>query len=206
MILNKGKHKFQNANIVNGVDQLMNGERADIIYSDPPWGNGNIKYWSTINKRHNNIDTVVLDEHSFLDKVFSIASKYISDNGVILIEYGRKWETLVKDLGVKNGLVHNGVVEISYKSGSKLLPHHLHYFGKGKMDIPESHLNSLKGRTGLSVMVDSVKPFIKDSGILLDPCCGLGLSLRLALSINYSFRGNELNMTRLNKTMSLVKE
>jgi hypothetical protein len=204
MIHQKLNHKFQNANINSGVDLLMSGEKADIFYSDPPWGDGNIRYWSTINKRHNNQESEVLSYNAFLNSVFQIASKHVSDNGIIVIEYGRKWVNDVISLGLSNGLVHLGVVEISYKSGNKLLPHHMHFFSKTKIDLPAGHLDSLKGRTGLGVMVDSVKPWAKEKGILLDPCCGLGLSLRLAIKIGYSFRGNELNITRLSKTMSIV--
>ena len=41
MIYNIKNHKVQNADIMQGIDNLMLNEKADFIYSDPPWGQGN---------------------------------------------------------------------------------------------------------------------------------------------------------------------
>ena len=47
-----GQHRLWVGDITDGaVEQLMGGERADVIYSDPPWGPGNQQYWHTMRER-----------------------------------------------------------------------------------------------------------------------------------------------------------
>ncbi len=43
-----GKHTVSNEDVqaVN-FSELLGGEKAHILYTDPPWGDGNMKYWCT---------------------------------------------------------------------------------------------------------------------------------------------------------------
>lgn len=44
MIQTIGPHKVTNASVEQPeVDQMLVGERVSILYSDPPWGDGNLK-------------------------------------------------------------------------------------------------------------------------------------------------------------------
>jgi 16S rRNA G966 N2-methylase RsmD len=52
MITDIGIHRVQHGDIMNGLDELMEGDKADFIYSDPPWGQGNLTYWQTMNKKN----------------------------------------------------------------------------------------------------------------------------------------------------------
>ena len=44
--------------------------KPDMIYTDPPWTNGNCKYWRTIaNKQDNNIKTYQISYKTFLQSL-----------------------------------------------------------------------------------------------------------------------------------------
>ena len=77
MIYNIKNHKVQNADIMQGIDNLMLNEKADFIYSDPPWGQGNLKYWQTMNVKMNNAKRrvkMIIPSTSFFDFIALIKS------------------------------------------------------------------------------------------------------------------------------------
>lgn len=46
------KSRISNYDIMDDdLSLLLGGEKADCLYSDPPWGIGNLKYWRS--KRQN---------------------------------------------------------------------------------------------------------------------------------------------------------
>ena len=53
-VLNFKQHKLLHGDITKGsVDLLMKEEKFDILYSDPPWGLGNLKFCNTMNAKMN---------------------------------------------------------------------------------------------------------------------------------------------------------
>lgn len=205
MILSIGKHRVRHGDVMDGIDQLMNGEKADIFYSDPPWGQGNMKYWHTMNRKMNGVESELKGDLSdFLEQIFSIANKYAK--GPIFIEYGCQWEENIRVMGNKYGFSHLGIADLRYKSGSKLLPLHLHVFSKGPLQLPQGYLKSLSGTFGFETLKRAVTPFAVKDGIVLDPCCGMGYSARAAIENGMSFRGNELNRKRLQKTIEKLQK
>tara|TARA_R110000737_G_scaffold166014_1_gene193262 strand:+ start:891 stop:1076 length:186 start_codon:yes stop_codon:yes gene_type:complete len=57
MIYKIGEHTVRHGDIHNEIEinELTQNIKANIFYSDPPWGSGNLKYWDTMNKKQNNI-------------------------------------------------------------------------------------------------------------------------------------------------------
>lgn len=198
------EHKLINGNVMDGIADLMGTDKASIFYSDPPWGQGNLNYWQTINKRHNGIERKETDYNAFLNQIFDLAKKHT--NGMVFIEYGIKWEKDIISIGEQHGLKHLGVATIKYKSGSKWLPHQLHIFTTADKSLPEGYLKSLDGTTGMDCLTKAVKPFYVEGGIILDPCCGLGMTSRLAVKLKMNFRGNELNPKRLQTTIDWLNK
>ena len=204
MIKEIGHHRVRCGNLLDGIDDLMSGDIADLIYSDPPWGDGNLKYWETMRmkmtgsteRRDNPLD-------KFFDALFSVIKKYARN--VVLIEYGKKWESQLIDLATTAGLQHHKTIETLYKSGSKMLPMHLHVFSKHGLIIPEDFENMVHHTHGWDTILNATKAFSVQGGILLDPCCGLGYSARVAMTHGMRFRGNELNPVRLAKTIGHIE-
>ena len=192
---------------MNGVSDLMSGELADIVYSDPPWGAGNIKYWQTLNKRQNKIgddykrvDTPLDD---FLQQIFKIAAA--NSRQWFLCEYGVGWRDEIIEMGKKVGFQHLGIANLKYRSGSKLLPLDLHIFAKQRVALPDGYLESLRDTHGYKTLQIAVPPLVKQGQVILDPCCGMGYTAQIAIDNGLQFRGNELNRSRLNKTIKRFK-
>ena len=203
MITQIGPHKVQHGNVMHGIAKLMGTDQADIFYSDPPWGQGNLNYWQTINVRHNtDAQAVVIEYQHFINQIFNLAAMYAK--GIVFIEYGRKWKDDIIRVGQEHGLIHLAVTEPIYRSGSEMLPLHLHIFAKQAMTLPQAYLKSIDGTHGMDTLIRATAPFIKPGGIVLDPCCGMGYSARLAHKLGMTFRGNELNKTRLQKTINFL--
>lgn len=204
MIIQIGQHKIQHGNIMDGIDELMGGMKAEIFYCDPPWGSGNLKYWQTINQRDNNLAMKAeIDFNDFLVQLFRIIVKFTK--GVSFLEYGQRWKPLIISKAEEFNLYHYGVEEIVYKAGNKLLPMHLHVMSKGNVDFPANYSEIIHGKSGDMTARNAIKPFIKKGGILLDPCCGTGAYAMVAAESGMIFCGNEINEKRFRKTVERLK-
>jgi len=198
-----GKHRVTNNDIMLGIDELMQGKQADIFYCDPPWGQGNIGYWQTINKRHTGEPTKDIKYEDFINQIFAVASKYAKN--IILIEYGIRWRKDIIDMGKKYGLIHIGIADLQYRSGSRFLPSDLHVFAKTKVNIPQIYFDNLKNTSGMATLENAVLPLAVKGGIILDPCCGMGYTAKAGVKAGMTFYGNELNGKRLQKTIDFLK-
>lgn len=209
MIQQVNKHKVGNFDIhkVASISKLLGNAKADIFYSDPPWGNGNIKYWDTINKKQNDIETSTgnFDAEKFLDIVLSYAVKHT--NGWVIIEYGKRWEKLVIAMAEARGLKYCGSVETLY--GSK--PFNVmdvHYFRTDKVHpIDTTKVHHTVNNATVQVVFDSLFTGVDmEDKIGIDLCCGLGLTAKACISHNMKFIGNELNKHRLQSTLKRLEK
>ena len=175
------------------------------MYSDPPWGEGNIKYWASINKRHTGQEIEPASLPSFLGAVFGAARDFC--DGYLLIEYGTRWRKEIIALGEQHGFDFHGQVDLRYRSGAKLLPLDLIMFARPGVNYPAGYKRSVEGTHGYKTLQMAFHPLaeiVKKAGnlpsIALDPCCGMGYTAQAAIDTGLAFRGNELNAKRLEKT------
>ncbi len=204
MIQEVGIHKVKCGDIMQGIDDLMVGEKADLIYSDPPWGQGNLRYWQTINKRHTGQEPKDIKYEKFLPFFFKLVSKFSRD--IVVIEYGVRWRDDVIKLANQNGFKSGGVCTSLYSS--KLLPLDVHLFsksGKAKMtDVFKKGCFENKGFNLVDFIFSQILP--QNSKIVLDPMCGMGYTAIASKKYNLAFRGNELNQKRLDKTIKALSK
>lgn len=203
MIHTIGRHRVKHGDITKGIHDLMQSERANIFYSDPPWGAGNLKYWQTMNNKMTGAMPQEVDYSEFLTSIFKTAVTYT--DGPILIEYGIRWRNDIIQYGEGFGLKHHGIADLLYRSGSKLLPLDLHLFSKGNISIPENYFEKLRGTIGYETVRRAVLPFALENATILDPCCGMGYTASVAIESRMRFRGNELNSARLDKTIAKLQ-
>jgi len=117
MIQQFGIHKVTNANVADPiVREMLRGEVVDILYSDPPWGEGNAKYWATIAKRHMGQDVRQIPCREILTNIFGLVKRHV--RGHVFIEYGCKWQEELMGLFVSNVRCFHR----QYYAGSRLLP------------------------------------------------------------------------------------
>lgn len=204
MIHNINKHRVRNGDVMTGIDELMKSDKADIFYSDPPWGQGNLSYWQTINVRQNTgAQKSEVNHGLFIKNIFALAKEYAKN--IVFIEYGQRWRDEIIALAQSYGLTSVGVIELLYASGSNKLKCDLHIFAKTPFDIQQEYIDSVYHTTGYKTLVAAVKPFVIPDGIILDPCCGMGYSAQAAVDNGMRFRGNELNKSRLEKTIKRLQ-
>ncbi len=185
---------------VDQIDKLVGDDRADIFYSDPPWGPGNLKYWDTINKKANTDAKEYqfgFDVDLFLETVLRSAKKF--SKGFVVIEYGVRWTKKVENMGQVLGLHHCGTTEVLYDNAKR--PLDVIFF---HVDEPKILDLSSVYHTAEYTTVRTIFNLLGagEGKIGMDLCCGLGYTARACIDFKMKFIGNELNWKRLDKTMT----
>jgi DNA modification methylase len=202
MIYQIGKHRVKHGNIMDGIDDLMQGEVADFVFSDPPWGQGNLRYWQTMNKKMTGAERIEIDYSQFMERYFQIVAKHVKD--VIVIAYGQRWHQDVIDYAAKAGFKWGGSAKSFYSA--ELLPLDVHLFSKsGTQHVNQAFIDACALKEAVVVRELFKVCCPKDAKIILDPMCGLGITSRSAVAIGAAFRGNELNAARLAKTINFLE-
>jgi len=197
-----GKHTVSNEDVQNvDFNKLLKGSKAHILYTDPPWGDGNMKYWCTLNKRHTGQENEAMSYKSLIKIIKDMIKNHV--DGYVFLETGNKWldETLedVKDV-IYNEMVYN----LRYKSGSKLLTNPV-IVGTTNPSLVLPNLDNLEGAIDEESLKVAIPLLAKEGAILLDPTCGMGNSARSAIQNKMRFVGNEFNSKRLEKTINSLK-
>jgi len=205
MITEIGDHRVRHGNVMDGIDSLMNGDVADFVYSDPPWGQGNLTYWQTMNQKMTGAEPVAISYEDFLHNIFAIMERYAKDT--ILIEYGVRWRQDIQDLALEYGFKSGGVAPSIYGSKSKNYPLDIHIFSKsGDAVVKAPYAVRVEEAMGISVVHAAFDSYAPETGIVLDPMCGIGFTAQAAIDRGLVFRGNELNEKRLEKTIARLEK
>ena len=206
MITEIGPHKVQCQDVMHGIDDLMGNDKVDFLYSDPPWGQGNLRYWQTINNRHTGMERNDVEYNTFLSKYFAIVEKYAKD--VAVIEYGEKWRQDIIKTVKDYGFHHHGSCTSLYASGSKLYPVDIHLISKsGNHQLTQEFIQGCYEFRGLKMVKHAFKSYLpQDARMVLDPMCGMGYTAQATIDHGLIFRGNELNSSRLDKTINRLRK
>jgi hypothetical protein len=173
--------------MLDNLDDLFKGEKADCLYSDPPWGLGNLKYWRTMNSQKGHD----VDWLRFLERIKFLYERHV--NGPLFIETGLRFEDdLIKIFGE-----FLARYEIVYGSGSKKLPNVLLCWGA----IPRK---SPAGMTGFDVPITVLSSLPSIPKSVFDCCVGLGITAKVCKKIGAVCYANELNKKRAEKTIKIL--
>lgn len=201
-----GKHKVKHGNIMDGIADLMLGDKADFIYSDPPWGQGNLRYWQTMNNKMTGAEKRDVIYDDFLNNFFNIVSTYAKDK--VVIEYGCQWNEDIKKMAIQHGFRHNGSTVCYYRAGSVMRPCDLHFLSKtSDITLTDQFKEDCTKLQDLA-LVEYIFNYlnIPYDGICLDPMCGMGFTAQAAVNRGLRFFGNELNAKRLEKTKARLSK
>ena len=205
MIQKINNHIVKCGDIQNGIDDLMGNDKADFTYSDPPWGQGNLRYWQTMNFKMTGKQRRDIIYDDFINNLFLILQKFSNDK--VVIEYGQRWKEDIINLSSKYGFIHNAVYTGYYNAGKNMLPLDFHFLSKKQSYIIEGEIieqiRTLSGLKVVKAIFDYWCP--KDANIILDPMCGMGYTAQATVDNGFYFRGNELNSKRLQKTIARLQ-
>lgn len=195
-----GQHKLTNASIESPlVDEMLDGEVINVLYSDPPWGSGNLKYWVTMNKKMTGAVFAPLSYDQLLSRLYELIERYV--RGHVFIETGKQWAEQVRVDFLKR-FFSVKTFTLKYKSGARFLECVLIAATTGSQyEFNYDPTNQV----GAVVAKNCVGAVAVPGGIVLDPCCGMGYTARAAVAAGMKFRGNEFNAARLAKTEEFLR-
>lgn len=185
-----GNHRLLCGDITDGaVQALMGAERADVVYSDPPWGPGNQRYWHTHNGTNPRTDWL-----AFLDCFAGAVADHRKPDAPVLVEMGLRWIGDLDAAMAAVGLPFRRRWRIFYGPKSKPLPNALCLYGPRDLDL------EVEGLRGEPITRAALAAAVSPGDVVLDPCTGLGMTARVTHAIGGRFRGSEMNAARLART------
>lgn len=193
-LYNLGNHRLALGDVERGaVADVMGADRAAIVYSDPPWGEGNLRYWRTAAG-----DAARPRWEDFRERWCDAVAAVLASGASVFVEMGERWAdgfaTALSDVGIV--VTRRWTVQYGHPSR----PNVLLYAGPLLLaDFDPSALN------GAALPRACVAAVARPGGIVLDPCCGKGFTARAAVAAGMHFRGVELNAKRLGVTMEWLR-
>tara|TARA_R100001015_G_C4618000_1_gene174402 strand:- start:657 stop:1277 length:621 start_codon:yes stop_codon:yes gene_type:complete len=199
-------HRVKHGNLMHGIEDLMQENKADFIYSDPPWGQGNLRYWQTMNLKMTGQEREDVEYSKFLSYFFDTIFLYAKDKCVI--EYGCQWNDDIVKISEEVGFKHHGSTVCYYKSGSDLRPCDLHFLSKESNIILSDEFKNVCTKKQDLDLVEYIFNYLEipKEGICLDPMCGMGFTAQASINRGMTFYGNELNLKRLEKTKERLRK
>ena len=161
--------------------------RPDFGYSDPPWGEGNLKFWRTYN--HNGVPATYAD---FVGRFIGLM-KFVQRD--IFLEMGLRWEDQWVEAFKQTGASIYDKWTLVYGSGKR--PNVLLRFGYS--ELPKWSGPDLNGLTGWNASYQALKAVYSPSDVqlVLEPCVGKGLVAKSCKKLGLSLLANEINPDRL---------
>lgn len=174
------------------------------MFSDPPWGDGNVGYWATKASKDTGREVPRISYEALISRVFDLADRYVT--GYVFLETGPRWANDVADRMGRLGLLSVESAMLRYRSGSKWLENVIVAGAKpGNAPAHLAALDAVRGQHGAMVARECVRRTAAPGSVVFDPCCGMGYTARAALDNGCEFRGNELNEVRLAKTIARLE-
>ena len=178
---------------------LLKGEKARIFYSDPPWSDGNLKYWNTMrNKMSGTNETNVVTLDDMTKAIRNIISNHV--DGYVVLETGKAALNFQRKL--LESVVHNiKVFDVFYKSGSKWLPNVV------LVGVTNPSYKFDVNLTGIQcdgfVLPDKIFGAVaKENDLVIDPFMGLCNTGKACMKHKLRFAGNEFNKVRYDKAIN----
>jgi hypothetical protein len=200
------KHKITNENITSHLVEenikrnYPNG--VDICYTDPPWGNGNLSYWKTINKKMTSAESDLISQEEMEDRISYLITKYVKTYAFIV--YGkREAESLTNKLKKYPNVKDVQYIKKRYQSGSKWLENCVLCVTLN--DAPVKSFQYLENQDGLKGLEIVCKEFQGVATSVLELFVGVGFYLKVLDKYGFEVVGNELNGARLSKALDKVK-
>ena len=199
--------KFTNGNINDPrVEQNIkkhypNG--LDFCYTDPPWGNGNLNYWQTMNNKNNDEN---MNDQITQEELENIVVNLITNNvnNYAFIVYGkREASSMMSKFKAKKNVKDIQYIKKKYRSGSNWLENCIIVVTLNNAEVKDwSILNGLNGIKSLQKVCEVFKGQYKSC---LELFIGIGYYLKVLHKNGFDVVGNELSKARLSKALKKIQ-
>lgn len=166
---------------------------VSLVYTDPPWGRGNAKYWRTYAAKHG-VTYVDPDWSGMMDRLAWAIACFRPD--VTCVEMGQGWsEEVARRLAGLPVSVHVA----TYQSGVKHLPNYLIVATQSPAHALHGPMPTLHGAALTRWVFDLAG---EPGGVVVDPFVGRGMTVRFADAAGMACYGVELCPHRLMSTLA----
>lgn len=201
------KHKITNHNIIhpnvekNIKENFPNG--LDFCYTDPPWGTGNLKYWTTLLTKHNGLQEHTINQDELENRFVKLITENV--NNYAFIVYGKhQGDSCVAKFKQMPNVKDVQVYVKKYRSGSHWIDNIVICVTLNNAEIVDwSIMQTLKGLSGLKYICERFKGKYTTC---LELFIGVGYYLSMLNKNKYIVCGNEMNITRLQRALAKVKD
>lgn len=194
----EGGHRLKHGDFIRGIDDLMNGEKADIVFVDGPWSDKGLRYWESRPGAFKTGHTIDIFHYA----MFETALRY--GKGVFICSTGI--EPRHTKFYARNKPYPN---EMKFESlyvwdGHKPYKKNYHVFTMDKLSIDKvkavlDGVNTYDGIEGI------IRPFAVEDGIVLDFCCGSGRTAKAVKALNMRLYGCDINKFSLEQTREVLE-
>ena len=193
-------HKITVGNKINGqLEKMLDGlPKAEFCYTDPPWGNGNLKYWKTINEKMTGQSIGQIDQEHLEKIVVRNIVNYVQHYAFIV--YGIKQaDSLMQKLDLEKNVTNVQYIEKKYHNLENCVI--AITLNNSPVIDWKNKLTYQNGIKGLDVVCQE---FAGKYTICLDMFVGIGYYLKVLDKYGFTVYGNELNQARLDKAFKKV--
>lgn len=177
------------------LSAFVGAQPIDVIYTDPPWGDGLVKRFASMANREAGLDVIPTAFATLIDRLGEIIDLVKPKD--VFIEMGTRWTPPVEDmLRQRSGHFWSG--EYAY-AGTR--PFTLFGAAIGPHNAPQPPSKDLHG---VPLVIDALD-LPPDRLTVLDPFCGNGYTAQAALKNGLAFVGNEINPARAAKTLQVLQ-
>lgn len=162
------------------LNRLIGTSPVDMVYSDPPWGPGNVRYWSTMNRME------LPPWPELLSALVAVARRC---RGPVFYEQGLRFaDKLVDAMRAGN---HTLTARWTTAYGHPKRPAVLLLFNSR----PPPSLD-LSGLGGVRLVTTALHPWARPGATVLDPCAGLGTTCAAGRRLGLQVLGLEASPER----------
>lgn len=187
-ILTFGLHRLSQGNLLGPhLDRLAAGG-VDILYSDPPWNAAVLRKFQAMAEREAGRPVEQALYGELCERLADLIARYV--RRFAFLECSRLDKDLMLD-AVRSVTVAQAVHETVYGQTGRARLIAASVSGE---PLPALAVGALKGQAFVDYVLGTVA---RPGAVVLDPCCGEGITARAALAHGMTFYGNELTQAKV---------
>lgn len=186
-----GPHLLRCGDLLERVNQdWLIAQSPAWVYSDPPWGPGNAKFWRTANDQGD----FPVDYDALLEAFARVAH---SASVGAFVEMGLRWQVELQR-AMQPWTPHRTWTTVY---GKPPRPNLVQFYPHPDLAGAVAAAEDPSGMTGEAVTRTLLTGRVQVGDVLIDPCMGLGMTLRVGHELGALVRGNELHPARLSRCL-----
>ena len=201
-----GGHRLHCGDLTAGAcAEVLKGEKADIVYTDPPWGIGALKYFDTVNQKMTGAKKAGATWEGFCGNLAAEIELHTHETSRVVIEMGpRFYPDIIRSMEANTKFSLRQLISTVYRGASDFLPMKVMLFGIDST-IPITE-RQVWGTHGDATVISVLSQLRGPGKIVLDPCTGFGRTLKIADKFGMKFRGVEINSARMARAAKYLRK